>query len=457
MSPRTRRADRGPRHRHAGRRRRRGPGADARVRRARRRACRACAHRHGQVDDQPHDPGRRRRGTDQDGAGAAPPGAAADAALRASPTRSSSSSARRSTSTPRRGPGSTAARSPRRAGVNAFGFGGINAHAVLEECDRRSDRRRTAPPWDSEVCILEAGVGRPSCAERAQRAARARWRARARFTLADLALHAQPASSGERRRRGGWRSSRPRSTTCATKLAQADREAARPGLRADQDDVAGSTTRREPLGPRGEGRVRVPGRGRAVPEHARRPVPALPRGARRVRPDRPALRRPPARAPAQRLGVPAAGVLRRRSAARTEARLMELDIAVESVLTANAAVHAVLGRLVPPHRRAASATAPASTRRRWRRARSTSRPTIDLATLLPRPERVLRRRRRPPRRARRAVLLALGADAEAARGSPAQAGGELYLAMDNCPHQAVLVGDAERGRPGARDRRRPRG
>ena len=32
---------------------------------------------------------------------------------------------------------------------------------------------------------------------------------------------------------------------------------------------------------------------------------------------------------------------------RTEARLMDLDIAVESVLTANAAVHAVLRRLVP--------------------------------------------------------------------------------------------------------------
>ena len=41
-----------------------------------------------------------------------------------------------------------------------------------------------------------------------------------------------------------------------------------------------------------------------------------------------------------------------------------------------------------------------------------------------------------------AVLLAIGADAESARRIGEQAGGELYLAMDNCPHQAVLVGEA---------------
>ena len=74
---------RGARDRHPGRRRHRGPGADACVRRAGRPADAADGARDGQVDDQPHDPGRRRRGRDQDRARAPPPGAAADAERRA--------------------------------------------------------------------------------------------------------------------------------------------------------------------------------------------------------------------------------------------------------------------------------------------------------------------------------------------------------------------------------------
>ena len=61
VSPDERRADRGARHRHAGRRRDRDPGADPGLRRARRGPAGAHRARLGQVDDQPHDPGRRRR------------------------------------------------------------------------------------------------------------------------------------------------------------------------------------------------------------------------------------------------------------------------------------------------------------------------------------------------------------------------------------------------------------
>jgi acyl transferase domain-containing protein len=47
---------------------------------------------------------------------------------------------------------------PRRAGVNAFGFGGINAHAILEEFISNDPEPAPdgGPPWDSEVIILRA-------------------------------------------------------------------------------------------------------------------------------------------------------------------------------------------------------------------------------------------------------------------------------------------------------------
>jgi acyl transferase domain-containing protein/phosphopantetheinyl transferase len=45
---------------------------------------------------------------------------------------------------------------PRRAAVSAFGFGGVNAHVVLEEhCDAiESDRNSPFPEWESEVCLF---------------------------------------------------------------------------------------------------------------------------------------------------------------------------------------------------------------------------------------------------------------------------------------------------------------
>jgi acyl transferase domain-containing protein/phosphopantetheinyl transferase len=77
--------------------------------------------------------------------------------------------------------------SPRRAGVNAFGFGGINAHAILEE---HTGGDPAATPsrhlrWESEVCILSA-ASRPELIGRAQQL-REYIRANPAVVLKDLA------------------------------------------------------------------------------------------------------------------------------------------------------------------------------------------------------------------------------------------------------------------------------
>jgi acyl transferase domain-containing protein len=60
-------------------------------------------------------------------------------------------------------------KNPRRAGVNAFGFGGINAHAILEEYTGPHQAPWLQHDWDSEVFVF-SGESRAEVAQDAQQA-----------------------------------------------------------------------------------------------------------------------------------------------------------------------------------------------------------------------------------------------------------------------------------------------
>ena len=44
----------------------------------------------------------------------------------------------------------------RRAGIDSFGFGGINVHAILEEAPAQAQRPASAMPWPAELCVVSA-------------------------------------------------------------------------------------------------------------------------------------------------------------------------------------------------------------------------------------------------------------------------------------------------------------
>jgi acyl transferase domain-containing protein/phosphopantetheinyl transferase (holo-ACP synthase) len=324
---------------------------------------------------------------------------------------------------------------PRRAGINAFGFGGINAHAVLEEFDGASSASHR-PPWDTEICILGADSPR-ALADAAGELLGALERD-PELSLADLAftLSRELGVTPAPRRLAIVASS---VEDLQKKLVQAIEKLRDPGCRRVKT-TSGIYFEGEPLGREGKIVYVFPGEGAQYPNMLSDLCLQFDE-ARAVfdRIDRIYSQHPRGHLLSDWVFPRPAFSAEER--AYTEARLMKLDIAVEAVLTANAAVYEVMRRLVPrcdamlghssgEHSAAmASGALDVESDERlgaFSHGLNASYTEADARHEVP-----------------AAVLLALGADADSARRIGERAGGELYLAMDNCPHQAVLVGEAE--------------
>ncbi|HLH15493.1 MAG TPA: beta-ketoacyl synthase N-terminal-like domain-containing protein, partial [Solirubrobacteraceae bacterium] len=325
---------------------------------------------------------------------------------------------------------------PRRAGINAFGFGGINAHAVLEESPQQdAPAAEHRPPWDSEVFVLQ-GETPETLAEAADELVAALERD-PQMPLTDLSftlsqeLEQTPgarrlaivASSGEDLRH---------------KLDQAIEKLRDPACRRIKT-TSGIYYESEPLGREAKIVFVFPGEGSQYTGMLADLCLQF-REAREAfdRVDRLYAEHPRGHVLSDWVFPRPAFSEQERE--RVQARLMELDIAVEAVLTGNAAVHAVVSRLVPRcdallghssgEHSAAMAVGALDVETDERLAAFCHGLFASYAGAAERHE------------VPAAVLLAIGADAETALRIAGEAGGELYLAMDNCPHQAVLVGEA---------------
>jgi acyl transferase domain-containing protein/phosphopantetheinyl transferase len=319
---------------------------------------------------------------------------------------------------------------PRRAGINAFGFGGINAHAILEEytATEETNLERLEKQWPAELVVVSA-ADPPALRERARFLAA--WVSRAKgVRLLDIAASCA-AETGPCRL--------TLVVPTVEELAKKLEHAAKLLEQEDREriqDRSGIFWYREPLARTGRVAFVFPGEGAQYPNMLAdlcRHFPEVRQAFDRTD----AALQSIGQQPLSRIIFPPP-----REAARAESVLYQLDGAVVGVAAAERALLALLKRLqvepaaVVGHSTGefgafqAAGTIVFADEKALLQAVAAG---AENAAWLARSELVPR-----------AVLTSVGgADPTAVRQALADLGGRVVLAMDNCPHQQILVGDEE--------------
>ena len=326
---------------------------------------------------------------------------------------------------------------PRRAGVNAFGFGGVNAHVVLEEARPQTvaDVSGHMNQWDSEVVIV-AAVDRSGLLETA--AGLVAYLdavpdlAAPGFSLLDLAWTVNQRAGDQPCRLALVAISL---ADLRDKLVQAIERLAKPKTSRIKD-VRGIYFFEEPFHPQGKLAFLFPGEGSQYPNMLADlclQFPEVRTAFDRI--DRIFAGHPRGYVPSDFI-FPAPGQTGELDVAQ---QLWEIDGAVEAVLTGNAAIHALLRKLgVQPDAMVGHSTGEYS--------------ALLASGMIPVGEdefvgHHLRNLNRmyeevaQDTKAPRAFMLAVGAGLDKVAPLVEQASGQVFVGMDNCPHQSVLVGE----------------
>ena len=330
-------------------------------------------------------------------------------------------------------------RVPRRAGVNAFGFGGINAHAILEEV---SDAPRvgveTRPAAQQSEIVLIRGASREELHTRAGRVlAFAKSAPDAR--LADLAY-----TVGVADKESGSSVLSVVATSLedlAAKLEKALPKLADPKCAQIKNQRGGIYFASEPLASAGKVAYLFPGEGSQYPNmlaelcvhfpEARSRFESTERGFARAGVDE---------RPSAAFFPPSRGSSQDRKWG--EEWLWNMRGAVTAVLTADYAVLTVLEKLkietaaLIGHSTGEFPALIASGMIDLFASDRTDAFTLELHELFHKLE-------KSESEMPRAALVAVGGDSKVVTEILEQVGGDLRIAMDNCPHQAVIAGAPE--------------